>query len=115
MLFRALSPSIFATAAGFLSFALAPALAGDAAPSGAARAKADRVCAGYGPGFVSAGPPGQCVKVEERLRVERNARRGMSAWDAPPAFAPLGADDGAMPAHLRLNGGFGFAQAPHRR
>ena len=105
----------FPAVAGALCLAATSARAGETAPSVAARAKADKVCSSYGPGFVSAGAPGQCVNVEERLRVERNARRAMSPWDAPAAFAPLGAGDGAMPAHLRVNGGFGLAQAPRHR
>jgi hypothetical protein len=65
------------------------------------------LCASYGPGFVPGEAPGQCIKVEERLRVEPHARRALSPLDAPSAFAPLAVQEGTLPAHLRLNGGFG--------
>lgn len=100
----------------FLSLSLlwlaAPLGAAQSAEAGNARAGADRRCAGFGPGFVAGADPGQCVKIEERLRVKRDALRSLSPWEAPNAFAPLPSGDGAMPAHLRLNGGFGVAHGP---
>jgi hypothetical protein len=68
---------------------------------------AEKLCDSYGPGFVPAGAPGNCVKVQERLRVEPQARRGLGPFDAPAAFAPLPTQTAPLPAHLRLNGGFG--------
>jgi hypothetical protein len=47
--------------------------------------------------------------VQERLRVEPHARRALSPFGGS-AYAPLPLrDEGTMPAHLRLNGGFGGA------
>ena len=74
------------------------------------RARADALCASYGQGFVAGNAPGQCVKVEERLRIQPNARRGLSSSDFPTAFAPF--EDGPMRAHVRLNGGFGAGGPP---
>ena len=72
------------------------------------RTPAEKLCDSYGPGFVPAGAPGNCVKVQERLRVEPHGRRGLSPLDGAAAFAPLPMqDEGTLPAHLRLNGGFG--------
>ena len=72
------------------------------------RTPAEKLCDSYGAGFVPAGAPGNCVKVQERLRVEPQSRRALSPFDGASAFAPLPMqDDGALPAHLRLNGGFG--------
>ena len=83
----------------------APALAGESVRNG--REKADRLCESYGAGFVSGDAPGHCVKVEERLRVDPNGRRGMSGWESPTAFAPI--EDGPLRAHVRITGGFGAA------
>jgi hypothetical protein len=77
---------------------------------GPQRTSADRLCDSYGPGFVPSGTAGNCVKVKERLRVEPHGRRGLSPLDNGSAYAPLPLqDEGALPAHLRLNGGFGGA------
>ena len=73
------------------------------------REQADRLCASYGPGFVAGHAPGQCVKVEQRLRVEPNAPRPASGVVPPSAFAPM-SDQPAKP-QLRINGGFGAASA----
>jgi hypothetical protein len=82
-------------------------LAGDASQS---RTSAEKLCDSFGPGFVPSGTPGNCVQVQERLRVEPHARRALSPLDGGSAFAPLPlSDDGTLPAHLRLNGGFGRA------
>ena len=62
-------------------------------------------CAGSFPGCPQ-GPRAQDV-VQERLRVEQNARRGMSPFERSSSFAPLPQTDGPLAAHLRLNGGFG--------
>ncbi len=69
-----------------------------------AREKANQICASYGPGFVAGSAPGQCVRVQERLRVEPHARRA-----ALDEYAPVysSASDGPMRDRLRLNGGFG--------
>ena len=111
MLFNRTSvhPFILCASLIWLLAPVATAFAGEAnGPN--ARARADDICSGYGPGFVAGAMPGHCVKVEERLRVERNVRRDLAPWDTPSTFAPLGPNDGAMPAHLRLNGGFGAGQ-----
>lgn len=100
---------------GLLLAAFPVAVAFAAEPEAVARARADKVCAAYGPGFVAGAAPGQCVKAEERLRVDRGARRGMSPWEPPAAFAPLQQNDGAMNAHLRLSGGFGTIPALRSR
>jgi hypothetical protein len=51
-----------------------------------------------------------CLHVEERLRVDPRARRDMSPWGATNAFTPLPPQqDGAMAAHLRLDGAYGVA------
>lgn len=88
----------------------ASASAGLAGEGASSRTTAEKLCDSYGPGFVPSGAPGTCVKVQERLRVEPHARRALSPLDGGSAFAPLPMrDDGALPAHLRLNGGFGRA------
>jgi hypothetical protein len=88
-------------------FAAAPVLAEEGLRP---RMAGDAICAGFGPGYVPAGAPGHCIKVQERLRVEPHSRRGLSPLDGGAAYAPMPyAEDGAMPAHLRLNGGFGRA------
>ncbi len=94
---------------------MTPSIAGETSPAGSPRERADRVCAEFGPDFVAGDAPGHCVRVEQRLRVERNARRDMSPWDAPPAFAPLDSAAGALPARLRLNGGFGLGRGRQER
>ena len=76
----------------------------------AAKTGADKACAEFGPNFVSGDSPGHCVQIEQRLRVGRNARRNMSAWESANTFAPI-LDGGPMPAHLRLNGRFGIAHS----
>jgi hypothetical protein len=72
------------------------------------RNKANQICATYGPGFVAGRAPGHCVKVQERLRVEPNARRA-ALDEAPPQFSSY--QDAPMRDRLRLNGGFGAANA----
>ena len=108
-----LTPRVACFPLVFMLTLIAPAGAEDARSGAEARARADRLCAAYGPGFV-ASSLGQCGRVEERLRVNRNPARGMSAMDAPMGFAPLASGD-SMPAHLRLNGGFGATQQLGRR
>jgi hypothetical protein len=85
--------------------------AASAAETGRVRqTPAEKLCDSYGPGFVPAGVPGNCVKVQERLRVEPQARRALGPFDAPPAFAPFPPQGASLPAHLRLNGGFGVGR-----
>ena len=82
-----------------------------AAETGRVRQSPDqKLCDSYGPGFVPAGAPGNCVKVQERLRVEPQARRGLGPFDGPTAFAPFPQQGGHFPAHLRLNGDFGIGR-----
>lgn len=52
------------------------------------------------------GAASHCQQVEERLRVDPRARRDMSPWGLPMAFAPF-FESGATPAHQRLDGGYG--------
>ena len=87
------------------AFAAPPAMAQDLQNP---RDKANRICASYGQGFVAGPGPGQCVKVQERLRVEPHARR--AALDEPgTGFSSF--QDAPMRDRLRLNGGFGSASA----
>lgn len=69
-------------------------------------AAADPACPGQGQVAQQRGLPEPCGHVEERLRVDPRARREMSPWGGANAFAPM-PESGAMPAHQRLNGGFG--------
>jgi hypothetical protein len=109
-MFRVESRSVLATlmpalvAGSVYCCSLCPAAAGEDPE----RARADQLCASYGQGFVAGHAPGQCVKVQERLRIDPNGHRGLPGGeDMPTAFAPI--EDGPLPARLRLNGGFGAA------
>jgi hypothetical protein len=62
-------------------------------------------------GAVSGAKP--CAQVEERLRLDPRARRDISPWGMPNAFAPIG-EGGISPAHQRLEGGYGM-NAPRLR
>lgn len=66
-----------------------------------------QTCASCGPGFIPGSAPGYCIKVQERLRVQPDARRAMSPFAESYGFESMRSPDGTVPAHVRLNGGFG--------
>lgn len=89
----------------FASLAMLYSAVASAAESG------DKSCGGEKP--ANARAEADCARVEERLRVDPGARRDISPWGASGAFAPR-PGDGAMPARLRLDGGYGL-NAPRLR
>ncbi len=78
-----------------------------------APARAETACGEPGASSLFYGPSGPCGRVLDRLRVDPRARRDMSAWGVPRGFAPF-PDEGAMPAHQRLDGAYGH-NAPRLR
>ena len=70
--------------------------------------RAERPCA-----TGSARPLGivRCAPPMERLRVDPRARRDISPWGSTDAL-PAQPDEGALPARLRLDGGYG-QNTPH--
>jgi hypothetical protein len=82
------------------------ALAFSIAPCSVAPAIAQAGCDGSNRvGMTSVSTP--CARVEERIRLDPRARRDMSPWGMPNAFAPM-SDVGVSPAHQRLDGGYGL-------
>ena len=73
---------------------------------GTPMASAQTPCEQHGASSLFYGPSGPCGRVVDRLRVDPRARRDMSPWGAPRGYAPF-PDEGAMPAHQRLDGAYG--------
>jgi hypothetical protein len=87
---------------------------GSMAAQGSSRLQEEQDCPPFGQGAIAGPRQGPCFKVEERLRVDPQSRRGLSPWELPPSMLTGADEDGPMPAHLRLNGGYGGRPRNHR-